>query len=338
MKKYNVDFHIHGPFASGSSKNMSVEKNAEMGLLKGLNIIPIGDLTHKPWFDKVFKKLYFEDEVYYFDLKKNKQVSKIPFVLSTEVQLNDRSHHVVIFPNKNSILEFREKIKPFAKSLDNILDGRPWLRINSEQFAKICVGLGLLFGPAHAFTPYFGVYAHFDSLKNAYGEYFQDIAFLELGLSADSYLANNIKELEKITFLSNSDAHSFWPNKLGREFNTLLMAKPSFYEIEKALRKKDGRKVILNVGLNPEEGKYHRTACNKCYRIYEYKDAEKQKWRCSCGGIIKKGVREKILELANFKTLPYNRPEYKYLFVNGSFKHSAFLKCAVPPLVSLYMI
>jgi PHP family Zn ribbon phosphoesterase len=77
------------------------------------------------------------------------------------------------------------------------MDGRPWLKTNAEQIAKICVNNNLLFGPAHAFTPYFGVYAHYNSLVEAYGEWFDKVSFLELGLSADSYLANNIAELKK---------------------------------------------------------------------------------------------------------------------------------------------
>ena len=314
MKQYNVDFHMHGPFAAGTSKNLSVEKNAEMGYYKGLDVVPVGDLTHKPWFDLVFSKLEVEDEVWFYRFKdKSNNEKRISFVLSTEVQLNDRSHHLVIFPDKKKILEFREKIKPFSKGLDGVLDGRPWLKINSKQFAKICVDLELIFGPAHAFTPYFGVYAHFDSLKDAYGEYFEDMDFLELGLSADGFLANNIEELKNKSFLSNSDAHSFWPNKLGREFNRILLEKPSFYEFKKAFNKKDGRKITLNVGLNPKEGKYHMTACNKCYKIYSWKKALELNRRCSCGGIIKKGVYDKIMELAHYKIMPYNRPDYKYI-------------------------
>ncbi len=49
--------------------------------------------------------------------------------------------------------------------------------------------------------------------------------FLELGLSADSDMADTIEELENIPFLTNSDAHSPWPHRLGREFNELEIAK-----------------------------------------------------------------------------------------------------------------
>jgi len=311
VKKYNVDFHIHGPYAGGTSKNLSVEKNAEMGFYKGLDINPIGDLTHKAWLEDVFSKLEYENEVYFYDVKTIFGVQRSNFVLSTEVQAKDRTHHVILFPDKKAVLEFREKIKPFVKSLDGPLDGRPWISLNAESIAKICVDLDLIFGPAHAFTPYFGVYAHYDSLKQAYGEFFDEIGFLELGLSADAYLANNIEELKNIPFLANSDAHSFWPHRLGREFNVLKLEKPSYYEIEKALHKKDSRSLLQNVGLNPKEGKYHRTRCKSCLRFYNLEDAKKLNWKCSCGGQIKKGVKERIEEISS-KNLEYKRAEYKY--------------------------
>lgn len=47
--------------------------------------------------------------------------------------------------------------------------------------------------------------------------------FLELGLSADTNMADRIEELQDIVFLTNSDAHSPWPHRLGREFNRLKL-------------------------------------------------------------------------------------------------------------------
>jgi uncharacterized protein (TIGR00375 family) len=313
MKLYNSDLHIHGPFAGGTSKNLSVEKIAEMGYYKGLHINPIGDLTHKPWFDDVFSKLQCEDECFFYDVKTNQGDKRVNFILSTEVQAKDRTHHLILFPDKNSVLTFREKIKPNCKHMDGSRDGRPWLSLSAEEIAKVCVELDLVFGPAHAYTPYFGVYAHYDSLKQAYGKYFDDLDFLELGLSADSYIANNIEELKPITFLSNSDAHSFWPHRLGREFNTFNLNNPNYYEIEKALHKKDGRDLVMNFGLDPKEGMYHKTRCKMCLAFYDLKNAIQRKWRCSCGGQIKKGVCERIDEITNFKTQTYVRPEYKHI-------------------------
>ena len=48
--------------------------------------------------------------------------------------------------------------------------GRPRTSLNSQQLFEIAKDNEIIIGPAHAFTPYFGIYAHYDSLKQAYGE------------------------------------------------------------------------------------------------------------------------------------------------------------------------
>jgi len=73
---------------------------------------------------------------------------------------------------------------------------------------------------------------------------------------------------------------------------------------------------ILNVGFFPEEGKYNRSACIKCFTQYLLAEAVENKWRCPiCGGIIKKGVLDRVNELADFKEPrhPDHRPPYLHL-------------------------
>jgi uncharacterized protein (TIGR00375 family) len=92
-----------------------------------------------------------------------------------------------------------------------------------------------------------------------------------------------------------------------------LLEKPNYFEIEKALKRKDDRKIILNAGLYPKEGIYHLTKCKICHQAYTLDDAVNRKWKCVCGGTIKKGVKERIEEISKGKTQEYNRPKYKYL-------------------------
>jgi len=73
------------------------------------------------------------------------------------------------------------------------------------------------------------------------------------------------------------------------------------------------------VGYNPQEGKYNRSACRVCKQIYTLEDAIKYNWKCLiCKGTIKKGVNDRIKEIAReqgnteYKQLT-KRPEYKYL-------------------------
>ena len=61
-----------------------------------------------------------------------------------------------------------------------------------------------------------------------------------------------ISELEGKTFVTNSDAHSL--PKIAREYNKMLVDDISFKEVVKALKNEDGRKVLVNYGLDPKLG------------------------------------------------------------------------------------
>jgi len=78
------------------------------------------------------------------------------------------------------------------------------------------------------------------------------------------------------------------------------MAEISFSELEKALKRIDGRKAILNVKFNPLEGRYHKTRCMGCLQFFEPKQAAQYWWRCpNCKKPIKKGVDWRIEELSD---------------------------------------
>jgi len=139
------------------------------------------------------------------------------------------------------------------------------------------------------------MYAYFDSVPACYGS--AKIDFLELGLSADSSYGAAIPDLYDIPFLTNSDAHSPYPDKLGREFNRLRIRSPTAKDVLEAIRT---GAVEMNAGFFPEEGKYNRTACTRCYTQYPLDDAIRHQWRCPAdGGLIKKGVSDRVLELSH---------------------------------------
>ena len=187
--------------------------------------------------------------------------------------------------------------------------------MNGEELAEIARDVDALIGPAHAFTPYTSMYARFNSLFDCYGDMTGYICFVELGLSADTYFADKIKELHRLTFLTNSDCHSPHPVRIAREFNRFEVKDITYNEIKKAILRIDGNKPILNVGLPPQEGKYHESACRSCYTHYTLEEAERRRWKCSCGKRIKKGVKDRINERADFKEPqhPDHRPPYMHL-------------------------
>lgn len=276
----NADFHIHSRFSGGTSPNINMKSLAEGAKKKGLNLLATGDCLNKFWINEI-KEGKKEEGIIEYD--------GMNFILSTEIEDRNRIHHLIIFPDFDSIYGFKKMVE--KKSID-IEQGRPKIDIDGMEVINIAKSVNALIGPAHAFTPWTSLYAYFDSIYY-YGE---KPHFLELGLSADSNYADRIKELNSIPFLSNSDSHSSHPSRLGREFNRIELNEITWDEIKKAII--DGR--IINVGLPPEKGKYNRTACTSCYRQYSIEKAKELGWKCYCGGIIKKGVKDRIEEIANF--------------------------------------
>ena len=306
----NADLHIHGCYSLATSKNMTPPVMAPQAKLKGLDLVASGDVLHQKWL-KLFEETTEESSDGIFSLRDSAidpedtsedQGSK--FILTTEVEDIKRVHHLIIFPSIESARDTRSKMKGNMDA-----DGRPRVRMNGSEIMNIAHENGCIIGPAHAFTPWTSIYKEYNSIKDCYGK-MPD--FLELGLSADSDMADTIEELEAIPFLTNSDAHSPWPHRLGREFNELEIGELTFDGVRDAILNK---KIKANYGFDPRLGKYHKTACSKCYTQYSIDDAIKLKMRCPCGGRIKKGVDYRIHELSKWEEPhhPPHRPPYIHI-------------------------
>jgi uncharacterized protein (TIGR00375 family) len=296
LEEINADLHLHGQFSSAVSADMVPSKIGEQAALKGLRLVGTADILNNRWVQMVKSQLAAENGNEGIFVHQN----GTRFVLQTEIEDAMRVHHILLFPSLSKVQEVRERFASKCKDLDT--EGRPKIHLNSAEIADVALAAGCLIGPSHAFTPWTAMYKEYDSLEKCYGSNAKNISFIELGLSADTDMADRVSELNRVTFLSNSDAHSPWPNKMGREFTTLLMAEPSFEELSRAIRREGGRKPTLNVKLNPKEGKYHRTRCMGCLTFFALGDAMRLRWRCpACGKPIKKGVLERIDELASSK-------------------------------------
>lgn len=309
MREINVDFHIHSSYSGGTSRDMTIPRIAEGGEGKGLHVVGTGDATNPDWLAHLDKTLQHDGGGIY-----SHSGSKARFLITTEVEGSDRVHHLLLFPDLDCARRFREDIRGSSSDIDK--EGRPHVSLSGEELVDLANDCDAMIGPCHAFTPWTSVYKAHDSLRDCYGENLRYVKFLELGLSANSDMADRIGELKDLTFMTNSDAHSPWPHRLGREFNRLSVKDISFDEIKKAIERKDGRSFILNVGLNPREGKYHETACTRCFMKFRVSDALRLNRRCpDCGGIIKKGVKERIEELAAGRATehPEHRPPYMHI-------------------------
>ena len=294
----NADFHIHSCFSMASSKDMTIANIAPKAKLKGLNLIGTGDAFHLKWLDIVKNSAeYVGDGIY--------QKDDANFVLTTEVEAKNRIHHLIIIPDMDIARELSDKLP----SKNKASDGRPKTKLTGAELIDLCHDYDCLLGPAHAFTPWTGMYKTFDSIYDCYEK---KPDFVELGLSADTDMADCIDELKDFPFLTNSDAHSPWPHRLGREFNQIKLDDISYTSIKKAIKNRD---IVANYGLYPDLGKYHMTACTRCFKLISPQIARDSKMKCSCGGRIKKGVDYRISEISDYKTPqhPSFRPPYHHL-------------------------
>lgn len=292
------DLHIHSCYSGATSKNMIISTIASQAKLKGLDLVGTGDAFHPKWLQMIKDSTEKSAEGIY-------STPQCKFVLTAELEDRNRVHHLIILPSFESAWEIRDKLP--SNNIDQ--DGRPKVRMTGAEIMDVVGEFDALIGPSHAFTPWTSLYKEFDSLYDCYEK---KPDFLELGLSADTDMADKIEELQDIPFLSNSDAHSPWPHRLGREFNEIEFEDLTYDAIKNAIKKK---KITANYGFDPRLGKYHKTACTRCYKKYDIEEAKKLKMRCSCGGTIKKGVDYRISEIATWDKShhPKHRPPYIHI-------------------------
>jgi uncharacterized protein (TIGR00375 family) len=271
MDIFNADLHIHSPHSIAVSKSLNLDTMLETCKKKGLNLLGTGDILQPEWFK--YMKSNLEKQI-----DGSFSYNDVFFILQTEIEDLESIHHVVLFPDFNSVEEIQNKLKPYSKNMLDEWGGRPRVNLSPSALVDIITDSGGIIGPAHAFTPFKAIFRQgkFESLEGCYEGASKKISFIELGLSANTDLADRLESLKDVSFLSNSDAHSQDPRSLGREFNRFDIDNPSFDEILLALHRKDGRKISLNVGLHPKLGKYYNMFCNKCRRRILFKKTKKE--------------------------------------------------------------
>jgi len=301
----NADLHIHSRYSGATSDRMTIAALSVEAPRKGIDVLATGDCLHGAWQKEIKTCAIIDDGTF--------EMNGTRFILSAEVEDDHRVHHLLYFPSFSAVETFKEAIKTKTKNLET--DGRPNVNMDGVLLASLAKDVDALIGPAHGFTPWTALYAYHPSLQSCYGEMSSYISFIELGLSADTNYADTIQELQRLTFLTNSDCHSPHPVRLAREFTRFEVHDATFSEIKKAILRTGGNKPVLNVGLPPQEGKYNESACISCFTHYTLDEAIKRRWKCSCGKRIKKGVRDRIREIATFNEPqhPPHRPPYIHL-------------------------
>ncbi|MCX7569135.1 endonuclease Q family protein [Tumebacillus sp. DT12] len=319
LRDYFLDLHIHiGRTADGQPVKMAASKDLtffeiirEAADRKGIDIIGIIDAVSPPVLDEieacVQEGLLTELPGGGYDYQ-----GKTTLLLGAEVETSGPQGGAAHFGIwMRDIVAMRRFSDWLGERVKNRVLSSQRARCTSFELQAITTELGGLFIINHAFTPHKSVLGNCVSRLSDMVDPTQ-VSALELGLSADNKLADLFSELTDISFVSNSDAHSL--AKIGREYNKVRLAAPTFDEVKKALLRQDGRRVVANYGLEPELGKYHRTFCAACDTVLDQGDIQTQ--RCShCGGKkIVRGVLDRILTIADREqhVHPEHRPPYFY--------------------------
>jgi uncharacterized protein (TIGR00375 family) len=322
LNHYFVDLHVHiGRDSAGNPVKVSGARDLtfaniarEAATRKGIDIVAVVDCASTGVLRDIedLLKSGEMEEVPGGGLRYLNRTTVIP---GAEVEsacpgANAGAHYLSFFPNLAALRQYSHNLSRYVSNMDLSTQRA---RLSPVELARLAADHGGLFIVAHAFTPHKSLYGTCARrLSDVFGEAARKLVDgIELGLSADTGMADRVGELSNYTFTSNSDAHSL--PKIGREYNILRMKAPSFSEVRLALARLDGRRVVANYGLDPRLGKYHLSACRCCgHRFKAWPDTHVCP-ECGCTGIVR-GVADRIHEIADTPepVHPPHRPPYRY--------------------------
>ena len=293
---------------------MSIPEIARYSKIKGLNLVGTGDFTHPQWLKEIKETLTTEQDTGLFKLTSNMD-SSTRFILTTEVCTifdykgeSKKVHHVLLTPSMETAVQINESLKRFG---DLASDGRPILDMTAPQLVEqvMAVSSENMIFPAHAWTPWFsifGAFSGFDTIEDCYQDMTKHIHALETGLSSDPPMNWRLSNLDRFTLVSNSDCHSFWPWRIGREANVFELEKFTYQQVTGAIKSNDPARFKFTIETDPAYGKYHWTGHRNCKVSLAPQEAIKFNNVCPvCRRKLTKGVEQRVEELAdrpiNFK-------------------------------------
>ncbi len=324
MYEIFADLHVHiGRSENGKPIKITAARSLNFANIakecadrKGINVVGIIDCA-SPYVIEDIENFLKSGEAYELEDGGIIYKDKVCIILGSEVETSEKgrngksgsAHNLCYFPHLSDMKAFSSEL---SKHLKNITLSTQRTDLSGYDLIDIVEKYNGILVPAHIFTPHKSYYGNCtDRLENVFREKFSKIFAVELGLSSDTFLADEISELETRTFLTNSDAHSL--PKIAREYNKMQVEDISFKEIVKALKNEDGRKILANYGLDPKLGKYHRTYCDDCEKSIETKEPVETCPMCG-GKNVTFGVFDRIELIRDKESTksPENRPPYIY--------------------------
>ena len=315
LDSFVADLHIHSKFSRATARNLDLENIYIWAQLKGITVVGTGDFTHPEWIVEILEKLEPAEPGLY---RLKPEIARccdefvpascrasVRFMLSCEISniykkkgLTRKNHNLVFFPDVEQVRRFNTRLE----AIGNIhSDGRPILGFDARDLLEIVLETsedGFLV-PAHIWTPWFsmlGSKSGFDSIKECFEDLSPFIFAAETGLSSDPSMNWRVSDLDNITLISNSDAHS--PSKLGREAN-LFKTELNYYAIRAAMENGDKDQFAGTIEFFPEEGKYHVDGHRKCGVCFTPSQTQSHMGNCPvCGKPLTLGVLHRVEDLA----------------------------------------
>ncbi len=304
-----ADLHLHSKYSRAVSPQMLLPTMPRVAAQKGIHLLGTGDFTHPLWMHELREKLVETGNGIY-SLKGTEDQSK--FLVSVEIATiytqngkGRRIHNVVLVPS----LEVAERINEslIAKGCTLGSDGRPIIGLSSKNLLELLLSIDerCLLIPAHAWTPWFGVYglmSGFVSLDEAFEDLAPYVYAIETGISSDPEMNWQMKELAHRSIVSFSDAHSL--PKMGRELTVFDMSELSYNAIRTAIMRADemNQKIAYTVEFFPEEGKYHYSGHRQCGFFFRPEDEVSAKGICLvCHRPVTDGVMRRVQEISQEK-------------------------------------
>ncbi len=302
------DLHIHSKYSRACSKDLIPQNIDKWAKIKGVNLIGTGDFTHPQWLAELKSTIEPAEQGFY---KLKRSDTNVRFILTSEVSCIysqggklRRVHLVLTLPSFEAVDRFNSSLAKAGGKLGS--DGRPILGMNAKEILKYLLdasSVGLMI-PAHAWTPYFGVFGSksgFDSIEECFEEMTPHVFAFETGLSSDPEMNWRVSHADKFTIISSSDAHSL--PRIGREANVMEIPDGEnfdYSEFYRILKEKDRERFKFTIEYFPEEGKYHLDGHSTCQVSLIPAQTKKLKGECpKCGKKVVVGVVSRVEDLAD---------------------------------------
>ena len=292
---YLADLHLHSQYARGCSKSLTLENLAKWAGFKGIELLAAGDFTHSARFSEISETLTESGDGLL-------GYGGVRFILGTEVNCNApqggrsrRTHILAFVPSLHAAAQVKDRLGRHGK-LDS--DGRPTIHLTPRDLLELLIDVDerCFVIPAHAWTPWFGVFGSksgFDSLEECFEDLTSRVFAVETGLSGDPAMHWRVPDLDNVAIVSFSDAHSL--PKMGRELTAFHG--PMTYDGLVDSLKSGG--VAYTVEFFPESGKYHHSGHRKCGVRLSPDEVREGGTQCSvCGRQVTLGVLERVEQLA----------------------------------------